>query len=299
MEAGQRTGDQLNPAGPDPLAILSALGVEADAVERVTGGLDTLLWRVEAGERYALRVFTASQVETAAKEETVMALARRAGVPAPEVVTSGSWNDLPALLLSWCPGRPVAEVLRREPWRGWQVGVLVGREQARLHRVEGVPDELPAATTGEPESWIGLAGDALVAEALAELPLRHDALIHLDYHPGNVIVDGDRVSGILDWANARLGDPRADLARTETLVRLATGGSPVTTFASRLFLRGWRHGYRETLADPEAMPLFHAWASALTVRDLAQHEGKHDGVGDLLERARRRARSCKEAAGLS
>ena len=39
------------------------------------------------------------------------------------------------------------------------------------------------------------------------------SILHLDYNPYNVAVEGDRISGLLDWTNARIGDPRADLAR--------------------------------------------------------------------------------------
>src|SRR5438132_39917 len=42
------------------------------------------------------------------------------------------------------------------------------------------------------------------------------ALLHLDYHLLNVMTDRSRVTGVLDWTNARAGDPRADLARTFT-----------------------------------------------------------------------------------
>lgn len=48
----------------DPQAILVALGLPDAAVrERVQGGRDTALWRVErAGAEYALRVFRPEQV---------------------------------------------------------------------------------------------------------------------------------------------------------------------------------------------------------------------------------------------
>jgi hypothetical protein len=36
-------------------------------------------------------------------------------------------------------------------------------------------------------------------------------LVHLDYHPGNVLVDGGRVTGIIDWDGAARGDHRFDL----------------------------------------------------------------------------------------
>src|SRR5207237_9023128 len=36
-------------------------------------------------------------------------------------------------------------------------------------------------------------------------------LVHGDYRLGNPMVDGDRVSGVLDWELAHVGDPTEDL----------------------------------------------------------------------------------------
>ena len=37
--------------------------------------------------------------------------------------------------------------------------------------------------------------------------------IHRDYHPGNALWDGERVTGIVDWATAAAGPAGIDLAR--------------------------------------------------------------------------------------
>lgn len=36
-------------------------------------------------------------------------------------------------------------------------------------------------------------------------------LVHGDFKPGNLLLDGDRVSAVLDWETAHLGDPHEDL----------------------------------------------------------------------------------------
>jgi len=38
-----------------------------------------------------------------------------------------------------------------------------------------------------------------------------DDLVHLDFHPGNVLVDGGRVTGLIDWDGATRGDRHFDL----------------------------------------------------------------------------------------
>lgn len=55
-------------------------------------------------------------------------------------------------------------------------------------------------------------------DRLAELP-DGDSLCHGDFHPLNIIADGDDL-GIVDWLDASSGPPEADIARTWLLVRL-------------------------------------------------------------------------------
>jgi aminoglycoside phosphotransferase (APT) family kinase protein len=54
------------------------------------------------------------------------------------------------------------------------------------------------------------------------------ALVHLDLHPGNVMVESGHVTGVIDWPNAALGDPAADVAVTR-----------VTTTVGPLDAPGW------------------------------------------------------------
>jgi len=44
------------------------------------------------------------------------------------------------------------------------------------------------------------------------------SFLHLDYHPQNVLVKGLRVSGVIDWANAAIGDRHFDAATTAVIM---------------------------------------------------------------------------------
>src|SRR5205814_1988822 len=100
------------------------------------------------------------------------------------------------------------------------------------------------------ESWIEWAGpdEEPLQARLRALAGNATALLHLDYHALNVMTDCRAITGILDWANARAGDPRADYARTVAILRLSPlrPGSPrLRTLALRRMLEfGWRRGYR-------------------------------------------------------
>jgi aminoglycoside phosphotransferase (APT) family kinase protein len=50
-------------------------------------------------------------------------------------------------------------------------------------------------------------------------PTRRTVLVHGDFKPGNALVDSDRISAMLDWETAHLGDPLEDLGWITNPVR--------------------------------------------------------------------------------
>lgn len=254
----------------DPAAILAALGVsDATAIAPVQGGTDTAIWRVSHGGAVsALRVFRPEQAAVCRREVAAMESARRGGVPVPAIRAGGLWRDRPALLLEWCQGAPLAEAIQRQPWRIGQLGRAFGRAQASIHQIAAASGELDGA------GWIEWAGDdPQLAGALRRLARPVPALLHLDYHPQNVLADGGRISAVLDWANARAGDPRADIARTYTILMVEPyfpGRQPLPiALGRRLLTASWRRGYAEIGGAPSDMAWFYAWAGAAMMRDLA------------------------------
>jgi aminoglycoside phosphotransferase (APT) family kinase protein len=131
----------------------------------------------------------------------------------------------------------------------------------------------------ETTRWIEWAGDEPELKArLYALPSRKAALLHLDYHSLNVMVQGNQISGVLDWANAKAGDPRADFARTYTILRVEpyspNGDTLQMAVARRLLERIWRAGYVQAGGRLEDIALFYAWAGAVMIRDLSPRIGK-------------------------
>jgi aminoglycoside phosphotransferase (APT) family kinase protein len=262
----------------DPNAILASLGCERPArIERVSGGRHTAIFRVElGGELHALRVFRSGEDGVARREAQVMRAAGEGGVPVPRVCAEGTWLDRAALLLSWCPGRPMAEELAARPWRAWPLGVLFGRCQAAIH-ARPSPEALRAARR-EWTDWAGPGEEALAARLRERAP-REDSLVHLDYHPLNVMTDGERITGVLDWTNARAGDPRADYARTLTILRLDSGtANPVMLAALRAFEAGWRRGYWRIAGRPSGMAPYYAWAGVVMLRDRGPRSDRPGGM---------------------
>ena len=249
--------------GLDPWAILAHLGIGGVAcLAPVEGGADTAIWRVEHGGMIsALRVFRVEQAGPARREVLTLAATADAGIPGPVVRAEGSWEGRPVLLLSWCPGRPLVEVVLSQPPLMRPLAVEFGRMQARIHTI--------AAPAG--------------------LGFGSGALLHGDYHPMNVLADENGMTAVLDWVNVGSGDPRADLARTVLLLRLSDPppGLPLLRFRAlrRAFEAAWRRGYESAAGPMGDLAAFYAAAGAETLADLADKTAR---PGLLAQRARLR-----------
>ncbi|HEX5416943.1 MAG TPA: aminoglycoside phosphotransferase family protein [Chloroflexota bacterium] len=255
-----------------PESLLQSIGIQPLAVTPVTGGWDTKLWRVRSAEgEFALRVFQRGKGGQS-RELAAMRAAAEGGIPVPRVLAEGEFEGQAYMLLSWCAGVTLADALARQPWRALALGRAFGRAQARIHALS--PEALPTT------DWIAWAGPRAerLRPHLERAGLRSDALLHLDYHPRNVLVKDGEVSAVLDWTNARRGDPRADCARTLAILRFApTSGGPILGFLETVIRRyvvvGWRRGYREVVPLGNLLP-FEAWAGAVLLEDLTPKLGQ-------------------------
>ncbi|HLZ61148.1 MAG TPA: phosphotransferase [Ktedonosporobacter sp.] len=254
-----------------PLEILHSLGINGTPVATpLLGGFDMAMWKVECeGQAYALRVFRPGQHEDCKHEQVVMAAARAAGLPIPEVHVAGVWQDRPALLITWLAGRTVADELLTRPWCIWRLGLEFGRMQAAIHAVPA-----PALLQQQPEAWIAwdYDGEQIVQDRLRSLASHKTSLLHLDYHPRNVLTDGRKITGIVDWTNALAGDPRADAARTVSILRVdpLVRKPLILWLGLRIFELAWRIGYQRQGGRLKDMPLFYAWAGTVIQHNLAQ-----------------------------
>lgn len=283
-----------------PSQILAALGVtNADAITTVTGGQDTVIWRVRQGDQsFALRVFRADQVGACRCETLAMQAAASAGLPVPMIHAHGVWQDRPAMLISWCPGQTLLEALQQHRSQIMRLGMFYGQMQARIHAVSA-PDGMRFSE----HPWLeqlDSSEDALKRRLLA-LPLRADALLHLDYHPQNVLCDQGKITGVIDWTNALAGDPRADLARTVATIRLSPNppGIPsvLINLLRSLLLSAWRRGYQQFAGPIGDLSLFYAWAGAV-IRSEQMRSPDRPGQAAHLTRLQKWTAYWKRRAGI-
>ncbi|MEV7424651.1 aminoglycoside phosphotransferase family protein [Streptomyces sp. NPDC091212] len=165
------------------------------------------------------------------------------GYPVPKVYETTATD----MVLERLAGPTMLDVLARRPWRVAGLGRMLGGLHDRLHALPA-PEWLPRR--------FGTAGD--------------DRVLHLDLHPGNVLLTG-RGPMVIDWCNAGAGDPAADVAMTLVTVGGAEIPQLTARLGRRLFLRGMRRGcgtdpagraqevIEAKLADPNLTPAEAAW----------------------------------------
>lgn len=147
----------------------------------------------------------------------------------PRYVESLSLEGLPVLVSTALPGRPMS--LDYHTWRHTSRPMAVRRDLAAaagwltafqnataradaVHRwPDEVAEELSGRWDGHPDLPRALSRVALARRALADTKLPVCA-VHGDFWFGNLLVDGSRVVGVVDWeAGSPKGCPLRDLAR--------------------------------------------------------------------------------------
>ncbi|MFD1205012.1 phosphotransferase family protein [Sporosarcina contaminans] len=72
--------------------------------------------------------------------------------------------------------------------------------------------------------------EAILKTIMSAVKMRHDCLIHGDFHLQNIVEEGDRFT-VIDWTNGQLGDSRYDFAWSRMLTKLYLSESLSVNFS--------------------------------------------------------------------
>ena len=216
--------------------VLGRVGIagEVAQLERLSGGANMESWAFACGgEAFVLRRAPSAEMMAGrsldhAGEAALIRAARAAGVPAPEVIAELGKDDSigSGFVMRRIAGSAVpASLLDRG---GAELLDDLGAALAAIHRVDpGKVAHLPrldaaAGVEGLAAQFASHGGDRpIIALGLAWLRAKVPApieprLIHGDFRIGNLMAQaegaGIRLTGVLDWELAHLGDFHEDLA---------------------------------------------------------------------------------------
>jgi aminoglycoside phosphotransferase (APT) family kinase protein len=218
----------------------------AETPHALGGGFDTEVFAFQLtrapsdwSEPLVLRAFRPEPrfAERARIEACAHACVAAHGVPAPRVLSlvDGA-NELgrPYLVMARAPGERLIDWLRssaalRVP--GW-----LADAQLALHALDASHFEQALAAVGvDPKTRSAESERARLASEVTRLGLdglragaawlvsaqpepRSRVICHGDYHPLNVLADGKRVTGVIDWANVCVSEAEHDVGTTRALL---------------------------------------------------------------------------------
>lgn len=175
-------------------------------------------------------------------EVAAIEAARAASVRVPRLIGTVAIEGRPGLVMERIAGKDLLSILQRQPWRVFWSGKVTGEVHARINATNAPPELPPARGALRHRIATLRAHDPalvdFVLETLEALP-DGDALCHGDFHPGQILLDGD-APVVIDWPNAMRGDALGDYARTRILLTAGAlpPGTPLPMVALAKVARG-------------------------------------------------------------
>lgn len=206
-------------------AVLGAASVSH--LRRLSGGASRETWRFNADDAdYVLQRVRNGTPNGLGAEPAVLKAAFAAGVPVPELVIDGSHStelERPFMIVRAVGGETIArKILRDEEFSTARTNLVgqLGRAAAQLHRID--PSQVPGLIEEDQirryRTALDTVGEPHPVFEAAFRWLEHNmptstgtSVVHGDYRLGNVMVDHNGLSAILDWELSHLGDPMEDL----------------------------------------------------------------------------------------
>lgn len=146
---------------------------------------------------------------------------RRSGAPTPTVIDVAVVDDRPAIVFERITGPSMWQAMLAEPHRTPDLVDMLVKVQADIHRIGPCP-RIPALVDRMDRKITDVESLSLEDRVAALAMLRGcpsgAALLHGDLHPGNILLSPTGPV-VIDWFDACIGPPVADIARSALLVQ--------------------------------------------------------------------------------
>jgi aminoglycoside phosphotransferase (APT) family kinase protein len=230
--------------GSEPLAGGTSSAVHTVRVEVPGGAVRELVLR-----RFVRVEWLAEEPDLAEREAEALSLLGGAPLPSPggaplpvpELVgvdSDGSAAGVPSVLMTRLPGGVVWDPPDVEAFLRALAQLLPVVHAVEFGEDVALPEYAPyALKMRRPPAWASLpevwtrAIDVLEdPTSLIEASGGERRFIHRDYHPGNVLWENGVVSGLVDWVNARIGSPWADVGHCRVNIASELGHGAADRF---------------------------------------------------------------------
>jgi aminoglycoside phosphotransferase (APT) family kinase protein len=200
-----------------------AAGARVTAARALDGGTSSAVHALDLADGHALvlrrfvrREWLAQEPDVPAREAAALELLRACPLPTPELVavdrTGTAAGGAPALLMTRLPGAIEWAPTDLEGFLESVAALLPAIHATPI--APGIPDRRPyALQTDRPPPWTSRphVWERGFAVFDAPPPNAERHFIHRDFHPGNVLWSAGAVTGVVDWPNASVGSPGADV----------------------------------------------------------------------------------------
>lgn len=273
-----------------------------EGADRYRGGIDTYVYAIRLNGDLSpewlaplvLRVYpTPDQKTKAQREADAQTFAADHGISAPRpLLVEPGWQPygLPFMIMERAPGSQLVDRFKNPLRISGAIKAMVDLH-VKLHTIP--TDACPLPYDGPlVDRWLtpskenvarfrppGLDGPLKWLEENAALVRDEEpVLVHNDFHPLNLLADGDNLT-LLDWPDATLGDRHCDVARTLALFWLASPleksllGRTVLGMLRRYIVPAYEREYRKHLPLDDArlrywqaVHAFTAWVQLAVIK---------------------------------
>ena len=290
---------------------------------RLSGGFDTTIMAFRlanapaeySGELILRWMAGIGRPDQVRREAAAHAALVAQGFAAPRVLAAEPEGDVlgaPFLIMERLPGCNMVDNVKQSAGRIFRLTRDLAHTHVLMHRVPGEALLASAREHGLDPALFTLAGElGRLAARVERSGLRglergidwlarnqpsaaREVVCHGDYHPLNVVMDGERVAGVVDWSQAIVAEPAFDIAATRVLLLYPSAGAqawlhwvvaPVRALAARRYLGFYR---AESAVDLGNLDYFEAFRILAGLIFAGERPGPRNQWGMVLPRICRR-----------
>lgn len=174
------------------------------------------------GEDKLLKLFFAdANKEFVDNEEINLKETFEKGISEVELFDRVKIDDRDGLIIKKLPGKTLLAVLNENPSFLEQIPSIMTRLQLKAHSnktnvIRPYKEIIQSSLAADSLSFLNSEERSKVNQYVNQLP-EGDSVLHLDYHPDNIMSDKTN-SFVIDWATAARGVPSADVATSVYLI---------------------------------------------------------------------------------